>query len=158
MNLDGPTEPQPAHIEEGDVGLPSQESLDMMAPASTPPPPPQVSPDGRFWWDGKQWLPMPSGTPSSLANLAVPIAVPVAPIAPEPSVVVIRNYKGNSHTVQQRYSRDAQQMAAHGYEPMGQSYIQGRTGCMRFILLGGIGALVFRPADTLTVTYKRKGS
>ena len=26
---------------------------------SDPPPPPQVSPDGKFYWDGQRWLPMP---------------------------------------------------------------------------------------------------
>lgn len=23
-----------------------------------PPPPPQYSPDGRFWWDGQRWVPV----------------------------------------------------------------------------------------------------
>lgn len=26
---------------------------------SEPPPPPQVSPDGKFYWDGQAWQPMP---------------------------------------------------------------------------------------------------
>lgn len=25
---------------------------------SDPPPPPQVSPDGKFYWDGSRWVPM----------------------------------------------------------------------------------------------------
>jgi hypothetical protein len=25
---------------------------------SAPPPPPQVSPDGKFYWDGTRWVPM----------------------------------------------------------------------------------------------------
>jgi hypothetical protein len=25
---------------------------------SDPPPPPQVSPDGKFYWDGTRWVPM----------------------------------------------------------------------------------------------------
>jgi len=27
---------------------------------SEPPPPPQLSPDGKFYWDGQAWQPMPS--------------------------------------------------------------------------------------------------
>lgn len=27
---------------------------------SDPPPPPQVSPDGKFYWDGQRWVPMPT--------------------------------------------------------------------------------------------------
>jgi hypothetical protein len=31
---------------------------------SDPPPPPQVSPDGKFYWDGTRWLPMqPANVP-----------------------------------------------------------------------------------------------
>ncbi len=25
---------------------------------SSPPPPPQVSPDGKFYWDGQRWVPV----------------------------------------------------------------------------------------------------
>ena len=25
---------------------------------SDPPPPPQLSPDGKFWWDGQRWVPV----------------------------------------------------------------------------------------------------
>jgi hypothetical protein len=32
-------------------------------PASTPPWPPVLSPDGRWWWDGQAWRPMPPGPP-----------------------------------------------------------------------------------------------
>jgi len=32
--------------------------------ASEPPLPPQVSPDGRFYWDGQRWVPMPTDTPN----------------------------------------------------------------------------------------------
>ena len=36
--------------------------------------PPLISPDGRFWWDGQTWQPMPSSS-----------APAVAPPAPDPS-------------------------------------------------------------------------
>ena len=45
---------------------------------SQPPPyghaPPQYSPDGKWWWDGEQWLPVSEDTP--------PARYPVAPPAP----------------------------------------------------------------------------
>jgi hypothetical protein len=28
--------------------------------SAEPPPPPQVSPDGKFYWDGTRWAPMPT--------------------------------------------------------------------------------------------------
>jgi hypothetical protein len=31
---------------------------------SGPPPPPQVSPDGKFYWDGERWVPMQGPAPS----------------------------------------------------------------------------------------------
>lgn len=33
----------------------------VQAPIPHPPPPPQISPDGRFWWDGAAWQPMAGG-------------------------------------------------------------------------------------------------
>jgi len=41
---------------------------------SEPPPPPQVSPDGKFYWDGERWVPMPAGsapTPPSAPSAAL---------------------------------------------------------------------------------------
>src|SRR6266516_1905523 len=32
---------------------------------SGPPPPPQVSPDGKFYWDGAHWVPMPAQAASA---------------------------------------------------------------------------------------------
>lgn len=31
--------------------------------SAEPPPPPQVSPDGKFYWDGQRWGPMPEPPP-----------------------------------------------------------------------------------------------
>jgi hypothetical protein len=31
---------------------------------SDPPPPPQVSPDGKFYWDGARWVPMQAQAPA----------------------------------------------------------------------------------------------
>jgi hypothetical protein len=49
-----------------------------MAPGS-----PQISPDGRYWWDGQTWQPMPSAPPEQPSWLAA--APPAAPApGPEP--------------------------------------------------------------------------
>jgi hypothetical protein len=42
-----------------------------------PPPPPQVSPDGRFYWDGQRWVPMP-------VPALPPQRVPMQATAPDP--------------------------------------------------------------------------
>jgi len=31
---------------------------------SEPPPAPQISPDGKFYWDGQAWQPMPTSGPA----------------------------------------------------------------------------------------------
>jgi hypothetical protein len=32
--------------------------------SSEPPPPPQLSPDGKFYWDGQRWVPVQAPAPS----------------------------------------------------------------------------------------------
>lgn len=54
----------------------------------------------------------------------------------------------------EEFRKDAAKRAAKGYVPVSQSWADGRGGCLRFILLGGIGALVIKPDGTLTVTYR----
>jgi hypothetical protein len=46
-----------------------------------PPPPPQVSPDGKFYWNGDRWVPM---QPSSLP----------APLRQSEQVVVVKQPRG----------------------------------------------------------------
>ncbi|HUZ01464.1 MAG TPA: hypothetical protein VMU89_14030 [Thermomicrobiaceae bacterium] len=201
------------------------------------PPPPQLSPDGKFYWDGERWLPyaptaasealvpvapaepeppaewvsfadwvawakrtvtkddrralaaaaaavsLSDGTPKDRAKAATGAAFKdlavvdqldpamvqfalgrVATVeaagrvqtAGQPAAVLVRNYHGNARSVQQQLQRDAQLLAGQGYEVASQSLTPGRSGCMRVIMLGGIGALIFRPPDTLTVTYRRR--
>lgn len=62
---------------------------------ATPPGSPQISPDGRYWWDGHVWQPMPPSAPAPPAPapaqdqpswLATPVPPgPVAAPAPEPN-------------------------------------------------------------------------
>jgi hypothetical protein len=51
---------------------------------SDPPPPPQVSPDGKFYWDGQRWVPM-QGQPlqPSPSPLQVPENAPAPLQAPQ---------------------------------------------------------------------------
>ncbi len=39
-------------------------------PRSIPQPPPQLSPDGRWWWNGNQWVPIPPPKPPGAGALA----------------------------------------------------------------------------------------
>lgn len=52
------------------------------------------------------------------------------------------------------YQRDAQKWAKRGYRVVSVTSEAPRSGCMRFIMLGGIGALVLRPKPVLVVTYQ----
>lgn len=58
-----------------------------------PPPPPQVSPDGLFYWDGQRWMPMPVAASREVQRSAQPPTtarpsyVPVATHDPVPSGV-----------------------------------------------------------------------
>jgi TM2 domain-containing membrane protein YozV len=62
--------------------------------AQLPPPPAssgQVSPDGRWFWDGKQWLPnaaAPSAAPAYMALVGQPGMMVVAPKNPAVSLIV----------------------------------------------------------------------
>jgi hypothetical protein len=49
---------------------------------SSPPPPPQVSPDGKFYWDGTRWVPMQGQAPAQ------------PPPAQRPEVVVVKQPRG----------------------------------------------------------------
>lgn len=71
------------------------------------------------------------------------------------NTVEIRTYKARTQEdAAKSYTKDASKMARKGYSPVSQSWADGRSGVLRFLMLGGIGALVFKPKGTLTVTYK----
>ena len=52
------------------------------------------------------------------------------------------------------YQKEAQKMEKQGYKVAHTVVEQPRSGCLRIIALGGIGALVFRPKNVTTVTYE----
>jgi hypothetical protein len=71
--------------------------------------------------------------------------------------VIVRTYKAKRQADAARdFAKDAQKLAATGYFPVSQSWGEGNSGCRRVILLGFVGALVFKPAGTLTVTYRHE--
>ena len=49
---------------------------------STPPPGAQVSPDGKWYWDGGKWAPMPSAVAAAATQLAPVAPPPPGPVAP----------------------------------------------------------------------------
>ena len=63
----------------------------------------------------------------------------------------VKNYKGTDE-----YAEDSQKMAREGWKVVSSSEQSQRTGCMRFVMLGGIGALVFKPKSHVLVTYERE--
>jgi hypothetical protein len=64
--------------------------------------------------------------------------------------VVIRRYKSDK-----AYKQDAEKLARQGYSVHSVVSEQVRSGCLRIILLGGFGALIWKPKPQLVVTYKR---
>jgi hypothetical protein len=71
--------------------------------------------------------------------------------------VLIKVYKGKRQSdAAKEFQKEASTLAAQGYMPVSQSWAEGRSGCLRVIMLGFIGALIWKPAGTLTVTYSRQ--
>ncbi len=42
---------------------------------SDPTPPPQISPDGKFYWDGQKWVAMDPAAPTQLVQQPPPTSV-----------------------------------------------------------------------------------
>jgi hypothetical protein len=73
--------------------------------------------------------------------------------------VIIRTYRAKSQDRAAPYFQaDAARLASQGYFPVSQSWADGRSGCLRIIALGFIGALVWKPDGALTVTYQMSAS
>lgn len=53
------------------------------------------------------------------------------------------------------YAKGAERMARDGWAVVSTTEQTRRSGCLRIILLGGIGALIFRPKPRILVTYSR---
>lgn len=55
---------------------------------------------------------------------------------------------------EKEYQKDAGKMLGNGYEVQSVVSEQPRSGCGRFVALGGIGAIIFKPKPELVVTYR----
>jgi hypothetical protein len=62
--------------------------------SAEPPPPPQISPDGKFYWDGQRWLPMQAPAPET------PPTPPAQP--PSPPVQAFPAYPPPAYTPPKR--------------------------------------------------------
>lgn len=52
------------------------------------------------------------------------------------------------------YEKEARKLAKQGYRVAHTVTEQPRSGCLRIIALGGIGALLWKPKNITTVTYE----
>ena len=60
-----------------------------------------------------------------------------------------------TYTTDREYNRDAQRLAKDGWETVNTAWHQPQSGCMRYLLTGGL-ALFWKPKPKLTVTYRRE--
>lgn len=69
--------------------------------------------------------------------------------------IMVKTYKAKKQQqAAEAMRRDAQKLAAQGWEIASQSWEPGRGGCLRTVLLGFVFAFVFPPAGSLSVTYR----
>lgn len=59
------------------------------------------------------------------------------------------------YTSDKEYGRDAAQMIKQGYKVANMVSERPRAGCLRIILTGGLGLLIWPPKPQLVVTYIR---
>jgi hypothetical protein len=92
------------------------------------------------------------------------IALPPIPEGPDRPVILVRVYPGYHEQAVELFQVDAEDLAAHGYVPVAQSYAEGRyagwyvtLAAFLVIFLIGIVVLVYmaatRPPGNLAVTY-----
>lgn len=62
----------------------------------------------------------------------------------------IREYKS-----QGEMERAIRQMNAQGWQAVSTAVKEQRSGCLRVVMLGGIGALIWRPRPHFLVTFSR---
>jgi hypothetical protein len=67
-----------------------------------------------------------------------------------PKAIEVRRYKN-----EKEYQKDAGKWAKRGYNVLHVVSEQPRSGCARIVMLGGIGALFFKPKPVFVVTYQR---
>ena len=97
------------------------------------------------------------------------IALPPIPEGPDRPVILVRVYPGYHEAAVELFQIDAEELAAHGYVPVAQSYAEGRypgwyitLSAILVVFVVGILLLVYmaatRPPGTLAVTYTLRGA
>jgi hypothetical protein len=95
------------------------------------------------------------------------IELPPPPEGPNRPVVLVRVYPGYHEQAPELFQIDAENLALHGYDPIAQSYAEGRyagwyvtLAAILVIFVIGIVLLVYmaatRPPGNLAVTYLRR--
>ena len=51
---------------------------------------------------------------------------------------------------------DAEVASSFGWHAGSVTQVPQRSGCMRMIMLGGLGAMIWKPPTRMIVTYRRK--
>ncbi len=80
---------------------------------------------------------------------SAPVAPYVAPYRPHWETRVV------TYTGEGAYQHGLAQMQRQGWQAGNTAVTQPRSGCLRFLMLGGIGALVFKPKQHFIVSYQR---
>ncbi|HEX8977911.1 MAG TPA: hypothetical protein VF781_15505 [Solirubrobacteraceae bacterium] len=72
---------------------------------------------------------------------------------------LIRTYRAPRQADAARlFSQDAEVLASSGWRPVGgASWAEGRSGCLRVLLLGFVFAYFIRPPGSMVVTYEGGG-
>ena len=92
------------------------------------------------------------------------VPLPPVPSGPDRPVILVRVYPGDHEHAVELFQIDAEDLAAHGYVPIAQSFVEGRypgwfviLAAVLVIFLVGVLALAYifatRPPGTLAVTY-----
>ncbi len=97
-----------------------------------------------------------------------PVKLPPVPEVGDRPVILARIYPGYHEEAVELFQEDAENLATHGYFPIGQSYADGRYAdrwvlFAALLVLIGIGVLILiymaavRPRGSLAVTYELRG-
>jgi hypothetical protein len=65
-------------------------------------------------------------------------------------MIQVKRYKSDK-----TYRKDASMLTQQGWKVVSATSEQPRAGCLRIILTGGLGAIVWKPKPQTIVTYEK---